>query len=146
MGAFLSLRVEFSIYNNDPNIIEKLHNLYRDYGMSVDHIYSKNEVSYEEACSANQKCFDEMISFDKHQHYRMTWVCDWISFVDTFPCIDVIMPNYENDDVPYKVQKEECILFPENEITPDVFQKILNLVTDLYNMDYVHSVMIEKEE
>ena len=38
------------------------------------------------------------------------------------------------------------ILFPENEITDEIFKKILELVTDLYKLNYVYSIEIQKEE
>lgn len=148
MGAYLSISVHFRSYDKEFNIVSDLHNLYNKYGLSLSYIYCKEgeNISYEDACIANQKCFDELIEFEEWEHYRICWKCDWVSFVDTFPCINIIMPNYENSGVPYYIQKDERILFPENEINKKVFNKILQLVADLYKLDFVHSISIEKEE
>ena len=147
MAAYLSVSVSFRRYDNDPNIVEDLHELYGRHGLSLKYIYCEEneDISYEKACKANQKCFDELIEFEEWKHYRMSWGCDWISFVDTFPSIEIVLPDYEGAGRPYCIRKEERILFPEDEITDDVFSRILELVTDLYKLNSVHSVTIQKE-
>ena len=144
MGAYVAIKISFSIYDNDSNIVKKLHELYKNYGMEPIYVDPSN-VSYEEACLINQRCFNNMVEFDEHKHCRITWKCDWVSSIDTLPNIQIILPEYDNGR-PYDKIKEEWLLFRENEITSEVFQKILKLITDLYNMDYVHAVKIEKEE
>lgn len=147
MGAYLAVRVEFRAIDKVPNIEKRMHELYKEYGMEPVYIYSgEKDIFYEEAVEANQTCFDELIELNEWKHYRIEWKCDWVSFMDTFPCIHTIMPNYENDGRPYYIQKEEWLLFPEDEINDDIFNNILDLITDMYKFDFVHSVKIEKEE
>lgn len=144
MGPYLVVRVRFWSSDKVPDIEKRLHELYKKYGMELVYIDSKEVITYEDACKDNQKCFDELIEFDEWKHHRITWKSDWIASIDTYPDINIILPNYENNK-PYDVQKSECILFPEEKVTKDVFNNILSLVADLYNLDFVYSVKIEKE-
>lgn len=145
MGAYLTVKVEFRAMDKVPDIEEQMHKLYAEYGMKPVYIYAEDTITYEDACKANQKCFDELLDFDEWKQYRIEWRCDWLfSAIDTFPNINIIAPNYE-DDKPYGIEKEEWILFPEDEIDEPTFNKILNFVADIYKLDFVCGVKIEKE-
>lgn len=134
---YLALIVKFQFCTDMSDIVSKLHYIYRDNGFylfSVD-CEEDEDISYEEACKANQNCFDNLIDFEEWKHYRMHWECDWISFVDTTPSID------ETDR---ETERKEMILFPESE-AKFAMDKIYALMNDLFNLDEVIAVEIQKE-
>lgn len=140
MSAYLTVEVKFRHYDKESNIVNELHSIYAKHGLVFNYLYCNEEenISYDEACKANQKCFDELILFEELEHYRMSWSCDWVSFVDTSPSIFL--------DCTEGVEKSELILFPEEECVDNVFSRILDLIADLYKLDSVHSIEIQKEE
>lgn len=147
MSAYLTVEVKFRRYDKESNIVNELHSIYAKHGLVFNYLYCNAEenISYDEACKANQKCFDELILFEELEHYRMSWSCDWVSFVDTSPSI--FLDYTENEySTPHGIEKSELILFPEEECVDNVFSRILDLITDLYKLDSVHSIEIQKEE
>lgn len=138
---YMLLKVKFNFDVNNPDLVKELHWLYKEHGFSflaVD-CPENEKVSYEEACKANQLCYDHNIIFEKWEHYRITWKCDWISFADTTPCIEIA-----NSPFPDMFEKEELIMFPEEEAIK-AFTEVLSLVTDLYMLEFVYAIEIQKE-
>ena len=134
---YLALIVKFQFCTDMPDIVSKIHYIYRDNGFylySVD-CEEDEDISYEEACKANQNCFDNLSDFQEWKHYRMHWECDWISFVDTTPSID---------KTDRETERKEMILFPESE-AKFAMDKIYSLMDDLFNLDEVIAIEIQKE-
>lgn len=139
---YLMLKIKFMLNMNNPDLVKELHKIYREHGFSFPVIdCPENEkVSYEEACKVNQFCYDNNIVFEKWEHFRMRWSCDWISFADTTPCIEEAVDS-PFDDI---FIKEELIMFPEEEAMK-VLAEVFSLANDLYLLDFVHAVEIQKE-
>ena len=143
MGFYFTILVEFGFSADDSNLVKDLHSLYRKYGYEVEWVRTNEDISYEDACEINQKCFNERIDFEEWKHNRMLWRGTLTSFMETSPSIKVD----ENSKVEkyYSAIRREMILFPEEEVTGEVLNKLLELVKDLYAMDIVYSVQIQKE-
>lgn len=138
------IRIKFDFDTIVPDLVKRLHEVYRQHGFSFPEVwYEENEnISYEEACKVNQYCYDNNILFEEMMHYRMGWKCDWISHAETMQSIELI-PYDENTY--YSKQKEEWILLPEDEVNP-VLAEVFSLMNDLYLLDFVRAVELEKEE
>ena len=143
---FLALNVRLKFYDENPNLVKEFHEIYKKHGMRPVFVYTVEEdVSYEDACAINQKCFDNRIDFEECVLFFISWECDWISFVDTTPSISINTGANKNLDKKYQMIREEMILFPEDEVTDEVFSKILSLMFDLYKLKSVYSIEIQKE-
>lgn len=134
---YLALIVKFQLCMDMPDIVAKLHEIYRNHSFELSNIDCEEDenISYEDACEANQYCYDNNIDFEEWKHYRMTWKCDWISFVDTTPSINI---------TDRETERKEMILFPEIEAKTTVVE-ICSLIQDLIKLDEVLAVEIQKE-
>lgn len=142
---YLTLRVKFEFDDIIPDLITKLHEVYKAHGFSYIGVVDRAEdeyISYKKACEVNQYCYDNNITFDNMMYYRMCWKCDWISGAETMQSIE-LYPYDENTY--YSKQKEEWILFPEEE-SYEVLAEVFSLANDLYLLDFVRAVELEKEE
>lgn len=143
---YLALNVRLKFYDENPNLVQEFHDVYKKHGMRPIFVHTvEKDVSYEDACVVNQKCFDERIEFEEWEHYRITWECDWISYVDTTPSISFNPEANKNLDRKYQMIREEMILFSADEVTDEVFSEILSLMFDLYKLKSVYSIEIQKE-
>lgn len=142
--SYLILRVKFEFDDIIPDLVTKLHEVYKAHGFSyIDVDCDEDEdISYEKACEVNQYCYDNNITFDNMMYYRMYWACDWISSAETMQSIE-LYPYDENTY--YSKQKEEWVLFPEDE-SYKVLAEVFSLANDLYLLDFVRAVELEKEE
>ena len=142
--SYLILRVKFEFDDIIPDLVIKLHEVYKAHGFSyIDVDCGEDEdISYEKACEVNQYCYNNNITFDNMMYYRMYWTCDWISSAETMQSIE-LYPYDENTY--YSKQKEEWILFPEDE-SYKVLAEVFSLANDLYLLDFVRAVELEKEE
>ena len=140
----LMLKINFNFYNENTNIVKELHEIYRKHGMKFPKVDCEEDenISYEEACKVNQFCYDNNVNFEEWVHYRMSWNCDWVSFIDTTPSIDII-PYNENEY--YHKHKAEYVMFPEDEIYEYELNEIFKLMKDLYELDYVTALELQKE-
>lgn len=136
MGACITIKVKFRY--GEKVELNKIHDLYKQFGMKPFYIdHSEDEsISYDEAFKSNQNCFDNNIIFDKWQHYRISWKGGFLSYIDTMPVIDPLESIYS---------KEEWIMLPEEEVTDEVFAKVLSLVKAFYKLEFVSGITIEKE-
>lgn len=141
---YLALRVKFEFDDTVSDLVTKLHEVYKAHGFSYIGVDcdEDEDISYEKACEVNQYCYDNNITFDNMMYYRMYWTCDWISSVETMQSIE-LYPYDENTY--YSKQKEEWILFPEDEAYK-VLAEVFSLANDLYLFDFVRAVELEKEE
>ena len=136
MGAYITIKVKFRY--DEKVELNKIHDLYKQFGMKPFYVdCSEGEsISYDEAFKSNQNCFDNNIIFDEWQHYRISWEAGFVYYIDTMPVIDPLESIYS---------KEEWIMLPEEEVTDEVFAKVLLLVKALYKLEFVSGVTIEKE-
>lgn len=141
----LVLKIKFNYDENYSTLVKDMHEIYRKHGfmfLKVDCGLTE-KVSYEEACKVNQFCFDNRVEFEDWEHFRISWNCDWISFVDSSPIIEA----EETDDGTgryYKKQKEEWLFFPEDEIEEEL-NEIFKLMGDLYKNEFVAGLELQKE-
>lgn len=151
MTAYMGVKVNIPFWVDNGNEVRKLHEVYEKFGMKPRYVDGLGDADkfYNKAVEINQKCFNERVEFNVHMHRRISWSCDWISFVDTLPVISYVMdvnPNFA-DDRNIAFSRSEMILFPEEEAEKDeVFSKIVEFVSELYKLDFIGSVEMIKEE
>lgn len=143
----LVLKIKFNYDENYSTLVKDLHEIYRKHGFSFpkpDCGLDNTEVTYEEACKVNQFCFDNRVEFEEWEHFRISWKCDWVLFVDSSPIIEA---EEMNDGMGryYKKQKEEWLFFPENRIEEEELNEIFKLMGDLYKNEFISGLELQKE-
>ena len=136
MGAYLEVKALLQIDDENPNLVKEFHTIYTKHGLVPQ------DFNYKESTDTNQQCF---LDRDDTNSQRLYWASDWCPFIVTYPSIRQGEGVNPVIDKKYTMIRQEVLLFPEDEITEEGFLKILQIVTDLYNLNSIYSVIIEKE-
>lgn len=138
------IKVKFDWDMDIPTVVSDLHKIYAKHGFEFNTIdcFEDESITYEEACTANQFCFDNHVEYEDWKHYRLYWGWNQIlPEVETMPVIEVI--NF--DDRCYDRRRQEWILFPYDDLTEDMVSHIFDLMYDLYKVKGVVSLEFQKE-